>query len=113
MRVATLELAERYFRLNSFSSLFVGMRVATWASAATVADRNAIFQFPFRRDARCNLHHRCLKLCRCSSFQFPFRRDARCNKTYTAALTGCGTTFSSLFVGMRVATGISVGRGAS
>gem|GEM_PF-707240 len=63
------------------------------------------FQFPFRRDARCNgiaaysvYHHSLL-------FQFPFRRDARCNSgNRVAKLQLLIWTFSSLFVGMRVAT---------
>jgi len=115
-----------------FSSLFVGMRVATLRSVDSGATFADFFQFPFRRDARCNLHYEGLHFSGpCDtfsslfvgmrvatgaklspnaifpeSFQFPFRRDARCNSQIASPTTMRGCSFSSLFVGMRVATRI-------
>ena len=60
------------------------------------------FQFPFHRDAPCN---GCYGTTRKSGlgFQFPFHRDAPCNRSKNFMSDKNLDSFSSLFIGMRLA----------
>ena len=67
------------------------------------APDKSVFQFPFPRDPPCNLYRprasRSL-----NSFQFPFPRDPPCNVPSFGEIGVGIATFSSLFLGIRLAT---------
>ena len=116
-----------YLSRVAFSSLFLGIRLATseadqcaepkeslsvpFSSGFALqretstgnAARSPVFQFPFPRDSPCNrVTGDGTK--RGDYFQFPFPRDSPCNKNVRRVWWLEWWPFSSLFLGIRLAT---------
>jgi len=83
-----------------FSSGFALQR----STVQCIRKQTRIFQFPFPRDSPCNAQPgRCFFDAR-RSFQFPFPRDSPCNRPCRSLACQRGSPFSSLFLGIRLAT---------
>ena len=96
-----------YLSRVAFSSLFLGIRLATHIEDLVEDIVDFInFQFPFPRDSPCNGFFNVLADEQGDfDFQFPFPRDSPCNSVkYILRLMTAVMAFSSLFLGIRLAT---------